>query len=383
MMINSFNFFSNFNTVIGNGTFRKIDKIIKKDGFKNPLFIVDKGFSKSELWKIVNKKREKVFKKKNLLILSSDQEPTYTSLNETLLEAKKFKFDVIAGVGGGSCMDTSKAIAALINNPGKPLKYRGFDKLKNKSIPTILIPTTAGTGSEASHNASFVDTRKKLKMGINGKNMFAYKSILDGEVTVSCPKISATSSAVDAMVHILEAYVSKKANTFSDLVCEKAFELIINSIDEIYLKRNNLNKRLNLLMGSFLAGIAQMNAGSGVAACISYPLSVYFKVPHGIGGGIFIIDVMKFNIKKGKKKYLKLSKFLPINSKQKEKKFIKFLERLFEKLNVPKNLKKYDIDKKHLEFLIKIMQPMQKGFNQNPIKFTVSNEFKKMIVKYL
>ena len=113
-------------------------------------------------------------------------------------------------------MDTAKAIAALIKNPGNPLNFRGFDKLKNKGVPCFLIPTTAGTGSEVTHNASFVDEKENIKMGINGKNLFAYKSILDGEVTVSCPKKALSGSAVDALVHTLEAYVSKKSNF---LVC--------------------------------------------------------------------------------------------------------------------------------------------------------------------
>ena len=322
--MNSFNFFLNFNTLIGNGLFRNINVIIKNENFRNPLFIVDEGFSKSKLWKLVNKKREKEFKKKNLIVLNSNQEPTYDSLKKTLIISKKFKFDVIVAIGGGSCMDTSKAVAALIKNHGNPLKYKGFNKLKIKSIPTILIPTTAGTGSEASYNASFVDTQKKQKMGINGKNMFAHKSILDGELTLSCPRKAAISSAVDALVHVLEAYISKKANFFSDFVCEKAFELIVNSIDEIYLEKKNTNKRLNLLMGSFLAGIAQMNAGSGIAACISYPLSVHYNVPHGIGGGIFIIDIVRFNIKCGEKKYNKLKKFLPKRYLKKKKQYFIF-----------------------------------------------------------
>ena len=87
------------------------------------------------------------------------------------------KIDVVVAFGGGSCMDYSKAIAALYNKKGHPIKFRGFDKVKKPGIPCICIPTTAGTGSEASHNASFVDTKKKIKMGINGNNTFSYKHL--------------------------------------------------------------------------------------------------------------------------------------------------------------------------------------------------------------
>ena len=167
------------------------------------------------------------------------------------------------------------------------------------------------------------------------------------------------------------------------MLCEKAFNLIIDSIDEVYSSKINLNKRLNLFYASFIAGIAQMNAGSGPAACISYPLSVYYRVPHGIGGGIFIIDIVKFNLKKGINKYLNLTNSKTKIKFKKKKKFIGFLENKFKKLIFPKNLKKFNIEKKDKVDLINRMQVMKKGFEQNPVKFTINQDFNKIIKNYL
>ena len=118
-----------------------------------------------------------------------------------------------------------------------------------------------------------------------------YKAILDGEATLSCPKFPLLGSAVDAIVHSLEGYVCNNANIFSDMLAEKSLQLMIDNIDDINQENGNANKRLGMLEGSFLAGIVQMNSGSGIAAAISYPLSVYYGVPHGIGGGIFCLGI--------------------------------------------------------------------------------------------
>ena len=136
-------------------------------------------------------------------------------------------------------------------------------------------------------------------MGINGKYMFASHAILDGEATLSCPKFPAVGAAVDALVHTVEGYICNTSNEFSDFLAEKSFYYLINSISDLNNEVGNAEKRLNLLKGAYLAGIVQMNAGGGISSAISYPLSVYYKVPHGIGGGIMLLEMARYNIEKG------------------------------------------------------------------------------------
>ena len=371
------------NLIIGNKKFRNIHNIINKYGYSNPLFIVDEGFSKSSLWKIVQKKIKKYFYKTKFIIISGKNEPTYNSLRKNLSKAKKIKFDLIVGVGGGTCMDTAKAIAVLINNIGDPINYRGFDKIKKKGIPTICVPTTAGTGSEATCNASFVDEKSNIKMGINGKNMFPTLSILDGETTLSCPKFALVGAAIDALVHILEGYTSKKCSKFSDAVSEIGFKYIVNNILSLNNKKANITKRLNLLKGAYLGGIVVMNSSGGVASSVSYPLSVYYGVPHGIGGGIFLLYVAKYNCLKKYDKYKHLAKYIKLIKKKNSLQVINHLEKIFEKLNVPKKLNNFGIYNKDYRKIVSIMKTQQKGFNQNPVRFSVNNEFKKMIKFFL
>ena len=332
-----FQFLTNVNASIGNGQIKNLHKIIREEDSSYPLILIDEGFAKTNLWQKNALHNIKGFISQFKIVnVSGQKEPSYDDLRNYLNELRRLEFDLVIGIGGGSCMDIAKAVAALLTNSEDPLEYRGFDKVIHPGVKLILIPTTSGTGSEASYNASFVDEESNKKLGINGKNMFAYKALLDGEATMSCPKFPLLGSAVDAIVHSLEGYVCNNHNTFSDMLAEKSLQLMIKNIQEINNSKGDVKKRLELLKGSFLAGIVQMNSGSGVAAAISYPLSVYYKVPHGIGGGIFCLGIARWNIDRGFDKYKNLSKVFGIGECS-SMEVINYIQKIFDSLEVPKN----------------------------------------------
>lgn len=380
-----YKFLSQNNLLAGVNLFSNINDIIANDGYSRPLFLVDEGLTNSISYKrmsrVINKN-----KNVNVFNLDCKMEPTYQKLEmikkRVLKIFKDNKNDLIVGIGGGSAMDLSKAIAALITNKKKALFYRGFDKLEKFPIPLYLVPTTVGTGSESSHNASFVDEVSKIKMGINGKNMFTLKAILDPQLTNSCPPLSKKSAAIDTLVHIMEGYISKKSNVLTDMLCEKAFSLFINNFDAI-ISNKFASKRLDLMIASYLSGIIQMNAGSGVASCLSYPLSAHYCVPHGIGGGIFLVDIIEYNIKNKFKKYQNLFKYIKDKNIKNNIEFINYLRRKIEIIDFPKNLKSFMQNKKYdIDLVMSQMKVMEKGFNQNPI-FISNKELKKIIIKYI
>ena len=363
-----------------NGILEKLHNIVKDDGYSAPLCLIDEGFSSSEYWEniLINFKKE--FKEIKVVKISGKEEPSYDSLRSYLAEARSFKSDIVLGFGGGSCMDVAKAVGGLLKNDGDPLEYRGFDKVINPGVPVYLIPTTAGTGSESSFNASLVDTDSNKKLGINGINMFAKKSFLDGKTTISCPRMPAVGASVDAIVHAMEGYVCNNSNLFSDMYAETSLSLMINSILDLNSEIPLLESRLNLLKGAYLAGVVQMNSGSGVAAAISYPLSVYYKVPHGIGGGIFMLGVARFNEKKGFKKYENLFRLIdePLGDN-----FLSHMEILFSMLDVPTDLNVFGISIKDKDKICEVMKTQQLAFDQNPYKFTVEDDFPKFVENYL
>jgi len=379
-----YNFLSKSNVCIGNGELKKFCNNLNNNSAKSILFIIDYGFSETSYWRDCFKELKNNRVKANFLKIKLRFEPTYNDLEKYKIIASKYKPDFIIACGGGSCMDLSKSISILLKNKGRAIKYRGFDKVAKKGVKLTLVPTTCGTGSEASYNASLIDSKEMKKMGINGENMFAHSSILDGKTISELPYKPALSSIIDTLTHIMEGYVCNNSNAITDIICEQAFKIMIENLEKIKSINKNPNVALNFLICAHLGGIIQMNSGSGIAAALSYPLSVYYKVPHGIGGGIFLIGVMKYNIKNGYKKYDNLINF--INKKKKIKNsrdLINYLGKLFNKIGVPNSLLKFGIKYKELDRVKKIMNTQQLAFDQNPIPFKINKDLDKFLESYL
>jgi alcohol dehydrogenase len=362
---------------VGRGLFRNLPAFIRERGFRQPAFLVDEGFSGTSLCRETIESLRAAFDGGVYVCTSrGNLEPTYDYLGELTKLFRGVDFDVLVAVGGGSCMDAGKTLAALKTNPGEPIEYRGFDKLKNPGIPAICIPTTAGTGSEVSYNASFVDSVGKRKMGINGNHMFATFGILDPETTLSCPYRAAMGAGVDALVHTLEGFVCKQQTPVTRMLAKEAFGLLVRALPALKLDPGNLERRQELLLAASYGGLIQMNSGSGVAAAISYPLSVYYQVPHGIGGGMFLLKVMQYNIAGG---YLDYSALAPLagvgtqtgSEEENSLALLEHLGRLWQLLEVPTTLQTFGIARDSLPRVLEVMKTQQPGFDQNPLPFTV------------
>lgn len=370
-----------------NGGFRKLPQFIREKGYSKPAVLVDEGFAGTDLFGSVEQQLNADFDNVFVYRNRGNHEPTYAYLGEVTQEFRNRDFDLLIGIGGGSAMDTAKAVAALRNNPGNPLDYRGFDNLKVPGVPLMLIPTTAGTGSESSYNASFVDEDGLKKMGINGDHMFAKYALLDAETTLSCPYKPAMSAGVDALVHCLEGFVCNNANPRSDMLAREGIRVLGRSLHCLKDDAQNLDKRLDLLIGAFYGGIVQMNSGSGVAAALSYPLSVYYKVPHGIGGGMFAVDIIRFNIDAGFTKYAELAPLLGVgevgaSDQNNALAVYDFLQKLWEKLEVPTKLNAFGIGADRFQHVQEIMQTQQPAFDQNPVPFTLGDHMPELLKKF-
>lgn len=384
-----FRFLAHTDMVAGNGLFRGIPGFLRERDFQRPAFLVDEGFAQSPLWVAVKSLLRAEFGASFWVHLNSGAaEPTYDSLRAVLELFRGYDHDVIVGVGGGSCMDTAKAVAALKTNSGDPVDYRGFDKLKSPGVPTVLVPTTAGTGSEASYNASFVDSQSKRKLGINGRYMFPTWAILDGEMTLTCPYGPALGAGVDALVHTLEGFVCKQRNPMTDMLAKRAFALLFSALPGLKDDPENVENRLNLLLGAYLGGMIQMNSGSGVAAAISYPLSAYYKVPHGIGGGMFCLDVMKFNIDAGFTLYSELAAVIGIaragaSAETNARIVLRQLQKIWQKLGVPITLSEFGIGPEQFDKVLQVMGTQQAAFDQNPVPFTLDKDLPILLKPFL
>ena len=310
----------------------------------------------------------------------SISEPTYEALENMRPQFSEPTLQAVIGIGGGSAMDMAKAMAVLVHNRRPAIEYRGFDKMTEPVLPVIAIPTTAGTGSEVTPNASFIDSREKKKMGINGEAVRPCYAIIDPELTLSCPKGPTISAAVDSMVHAAEAYAAKKTNSIARLFAGEGFRRVFNALPQLINDLENIDLRQEVMYGAFLSGIALMHSGTGPAAAMSYPLGVHYKVPHGLGGGIFLPYVIEHNISHGYVDYVGLYDKIEGYKIETAQDFIERLFRLWDQLDIPKDLSFCGLQKSGVDFFIKETMELKGALDQNPVPFGAS-EVKKILSK--
>jgi alcohol dehydrogenase len=372
-MMDQFDFKLSTKTFYGFGYSRKLGTFLQERNLKDVVVMVHEGvYENSDYFKEINSILESHTSSLKIEVLRGSEEPDYDYLDEVANRIRSFdKFDAIVGIGGGSCLDIVKAVAVLLTNPGNGIEYRGFDKVQVPGIPVIAIPTTAGTGSEVTINAVFTNKQEQKKLGINGNFLNATYAILDAEWTLSCPFSVALSSGLDAMVHSMESFMCQKANPLTRMYSKEGFRLVYSALPCLVNDPQNKEMRQQLLLGSYIGVIGLFNSGSGIAGALSYPLGVHYKMPHGLAGGMFILDVIEFNIKKGYFDYSEIYDLIEsgagLSDKEKCWRFLEKLKGLYSELGVEQYLTPWGITKDNIDEVGKLMHPMQAAFDQNPV----------------
>ncbi|MBQ2896689.1 MAG: iron-containing alcohol dehydrogenase [Oscillospiraceae bacterium] len=230
-----------------------------------------------------------------IVISDLPPEPTYAQVQKLVDEFRASGCDFIVAVGGGSAMDTAK-LASLLATEAYTVK----DLLDNpllavKTVRTCLIPTTAGTGSEATPNAIVAVPEKELKVGIVNPSMIPDFVILDAEMIRKLPRKIAAATGVDAMAHAIECFTSNKANPFSDFFALEAFDIIMNNIVAACDDPDALDAKNQMQIAAFYAGVAITCSGTTAVHALSYPLGGKYHVAHGVSNAMLLGPVMKFN----------------------------------------------------------------------------------------
>lgn len=231
--------------------------------------------------------------------------------------AKQRNVDVVIGFGGGSSMDVAKLIAILANPKQTQTiqELYGVNNAQSPRLPLILIPTTAGTGSEVTP-ISIVTTGETTKTGIVAPILYADVAILDATFTTGLPAHITAATGIDAMVHAIEAYTSKiKKNFYADMLAKQALKLLNKNLKLVLEDGSNLEARQNMLLGSMLAGQAFANAPVGAVHALAYPLGGHFHLSHGHTNALVLLEVLKFNAPEAKTHYAELMQWLNPYSK--------------------------------------------------------------------
>ena len=279
--------------------------------------------------------------------------------------------DLIVGIGGGSSLDVAKGISILTANEGRILDYIGVDTVPNKGAKMILVPTTAGTGSEVTRVLVMTDEEQNTKNVVFTPFALADIAIVDPGLTLSLPPVVTADTGMDALVHAIEAYVSVNATVFSDIWAEEAIRLIGIYLPAACSKGSNVKARYHMCLAATLAGLAFTSAGLGAVHALAYPLGTEYHMTHGRTNAIMLPHVMQFNLPGNPDKYTRIAELMgknidglsPLESASLSVEAVLDLE---EAITVSWKLKDYDIPKDDLSLLIDGAMKQARLFAPNP-----------------
>lgn len=251
-------------------------------------------------------KVEALLSQKNIkfgLFADTMPEPNDTSILAAVERVKTHQYDCLIALGGGSAIDSAKAIALLASHGGKMSDYKVPYQVTEISLPVVAIPTTAGTGSEATKVTVISDSATDEKMLCMGTGLIPAAAIIDYQFTLSLPKRIAADTGIDALTHAIEAYVSRKANLFSDQQAIAAMKLIAPNLIKVCQEPDNLAAKEAMMLGATLAGIAFSNASVGLVHGMSRPIGVHFHVPHGMSNAMLLPSITEYSLSGAPLKY--------------------------------------------------------------------------------
>ena len=221
-------------------------------------------------------------------------EPATEVVEGTAAIARKGNFDVIIGLGGGSILDVSKMAAALVTNPGTTKDYFGKEKVPKRGTPTIIVPTTAGTGAEVTKHAIFLDREINVKKVVASSNLLPNVAIVDPVLTVSCPPAVTASSGIDAFIHSAEAFLSKNANAITDALALESISAITKWLGPAFADGQDMEARYQMSLGSLMAGVVLNNSGTSLVHAMAYPVGGEHHTPHGVTLSALLIACFEY-----------------------------------------------------------------------------------------
>ena len=320
-----------------------IPEVLRKCNCKHPMIVTDPGIKKNG----ITKPLEEVLSSAGIEYSMYDKvvaNPTTDNVEEALCLYKKDGCDSLIGIGGGSSMDTAKAVGARLARPKKSLeKMKGILKVWKKLPLLIAIPTTAGTGSETTLAAVIVDSKTRHKYAINDFPLIPRYAVLDPELTRSLPKSITATTGLDALTHAIEAYIGRSTYKRTRIQAKIAVRLIFWNLEKAYNDGNDMKARAMMLKASYLAGCAFTKSYVGYVHAVAHSLGGAYNTPHGLANAVLLPHVLEAYGKSiyGKLKKLAVSvgfadEFTP--KEEAAKIFIDEIKKLEEKLSIPKTI---------------------------------------------
>src|SRR3984885_4297386 len=279
---------------IGGGTFAETSKVLSELGLKRPLIVTDSFLSKRGL---ADRLTDALKLADGVRIFpGAVPDPTSGSVDAGLAFLKERDHDCVIGLGGGSSIDTAKAIAVLAVHDGPMRRFKAPFQLNEPGLPIIAIPTTAGTGSEATRFTIVTDDVTGEKMLCVGYAYLPVGAIVDFELTLEKPKRLTADTGVDSLTHAIEAYVSRRGNPFADSFCRPAMEAIWRCLPVAYFEPKNREARESMMLAATQAGIAFSNSSVALVHGMSRPIGARFHMPHGMSTMMLLPTITTYSL---------------------------------------------------------------------------------------
>jgi alcohol dehydrogenase len=280
--------------VFGAGALHRLGEVVRDLGGRRILLVTDPGLAAAgHPQRALASLREAGLE--TFVFDGVEENPTTRQVDVGLQVAGAHQVDLIVAVGGGSSMDCAKGINFLLTNGGRMSDYKGFGKATRPMLPSVAVPTTAGTGSEAQSYALIADEKTHIKMACGDRKAAFRAAILDPEVTVSQPAAVTAVTGIDALSHAVESYVCLRRNPLSQLFAREAWRLLEGNFEEVLRQPGDLEARGQMQLGAHLSGLAIENAMLGAAHACANPLTAHYGLAHGIAVGILVPHVIRFN----------------------------------------------------------------------------------------
>jgi alcohol dehydrogenase class IV len=286
--------------------------------------------------------------------------------------ARQIGVDIVIGLGGGSSLDIAKLVAVLLVSDQTLADMYGIGNVKGSRLPLVLVPTTAGTGSEVT-NISIITTGETTKMGVVSPQLYADFVLLDAELTVGLPQVHTAATGIDAMVHAIEAYTSKhKKNPLSDALAREALRLLGANLIAACKDGTDRKAREGMLLGATLAGQAFANSPVAAVHALAYPLGGHYHVPHGLSNALMLGPVLRFNAKAAASLYAELAFVLGVpgegDAATRSDAFVQHMETLMDQSGAPRRLRDVGVTDNTLAMLASDAMKQSRLLVNNPVE---------------
>jgi len=363
--------------VFGKGSFAALPEHLAELRVSRPLIVLDRNLAEAGFRKKVSALLDQAGMK-YALYDKTEPEPPLELADEGTKIALKNKCDGVVGIGGGSAMDLAKAIAVLSANKGKAEDYLGLNRIPGPGFPKIMIPTTAGTGSEVTFTSVFIRKKLKKKEGMNSPYLFPELALLDPELTLSLPPHPTAATGIDALCHAIESYTSINASPMSEMISLEAIQLISDNLRTAVHDGANIEAREAMLLGSLYAGLGLANAGVTAVHSLSYPLGGRYGVSHGLANTIMLPRVMAFNLPGAQEKFVDIAEVmgeivddLPV--REAAYLAVEAVEALIEDCGIMTTLEELEIPESDFPEMAKVAMTVARPLANNPCKMTIED----------